>query len=57
MLDEINVNDGQAIAAGETVSRINTSFIRKAPALLGEKDVLKTIQLLPGVSKTPRKTR
>lgn len=50
ILDEVSVVDeAQAIVGTEPVNRINTSFIKKAPALLGEKDVLKTIQLLPGV--------
>lgn len=50
ILETIDVEDDeQSIVGSETATRLNTSFIKRAPALLGEKDVFKTIQLLPGV--------
>ena len=35
-----------------SVTRLQTSSIRKIPALMGEVDIIKAIQLLPGVSAT-----
>lgn len=35
-----------------SVTRLQTRFIRKIPALMGEVDIIKAIQLLPGVSAT-----
>lgn len=38
------------VVSNESVSRINIREIQNVPVILGEKDILKTIQLLPGVS-------
>ena len=35
---------------GELISKINVKEIQDIPVILGEKDILKTIQLLPGVT-------
>ncbi|HEU4470694.1 MAG TPA: TonB-dependent receptor [Flavisolibacter sp.] len=41
---------GRAISGTQTgIERLSTAEIRNIPVLLGEKDVLKTIQLLPGI--------
>ena len=51
-LREVMVSDsgGESWAAGDP-HVIYPSIIRDAPALLGEKDVIKTLQLLPGVQR------
>ena len=38
------------VVSGELISKINVKEIQNIPVILGEKDILKTIQLLPGVS-------
>ncbi len=38
------------VISGELISKINVREIQNIPVILGEKDILKTIQLLPGVS-------
>lgn len=38
------------VVSGESASKINIREIQTIPVILGEKDILKTIQLLPGVS-------
>jgi hypothetical protein len=38
------------VVSGELISKINVREIQNIPVILGEKDILKTIQLLPGVS-------
>ncbi len=38
------------VVAGELISKINVKEIQNIPVILGEKDIMKTIQLLPGVS-------
>ena len=38
------------VVQSELISKINVKEIQNIPVILGEKDILKTIQLLPGVS-------
>ena len=38
------------VVRGELISKINVKEIQNIPVILGEKDILKTIQLLPGVT-------
>ena len=38
------------VVSNESISKINVKEIQNIPVILGEKDILKTIQLLPGVS-------
>jgi len=38
------------VVSGELISKINVREIQNIPVILGEKDIMKTIQLLPGVS-------
>jgi hypothetical protein len=38
------------IVSAELISKINVREIQNIPVILGEKDILKTIQLLPGIS-------
>lgn len=38
------------VVSGKLISKINVMEIQNIPVILGEKDILKTIQLLPGVS-------
>ena len=38
------------VVRSELISKINVKEIRNIPVILGEKDILKTIQLLPGVT-------
>jgi hypothetical protein len=38
------------VVSGELISKINVREIQDIPVILGEKDILKTIQLLPGVT-------
>ncbi len=38
------------VVSNELISKINVREIQNIPVILGEKDILKTIQLLPGVS-------
>lgn len=38
------------VVSGGLISKINVREIQNIPVILGEKDILKTIQLLPGVS-------
>jgi hypothetical protein len=38
------------VVSGDLISKINVREIQNIPVILGEKDILKTIQLLPGVS-------
>ncbi|MEI6048548.1 MAG: TonB-dependent receptor [Bacteroidota bacterium] len=38
------------VISGELISKINVKEIQNIPVILGEKDILKTIQLLPGVT-------
>jgi hypothetical protein len=38
------------VVQSELISKINVREIRNIPVILGEKDILKTIQLLPGVA-------
>lgn len=38
------------VVQNELISRINVKEIQNIPVILGEKDILKTIQLLPGVA-------
>jgi hypothetical protein len=44
--ERINSN----VVSSELISKINVREIQNIPVILGEKDILKTIQLLPGVS-------
>ncbi len=50
-LNEIIVEDGISGFKSLNSTLIPTTLIKQAPALLGEKDVLKTIQLQPGVQR------
>jgi hypothetical protein len=38
------------VVSGKLISKINVREIQNIPVILGEKDIMKTIQLLPGVS-------
>ena len=55
MLDEVEVTDQEKYRESGKAElgmiNIPVSNVRNAPALLGEKDVLKIIQLMPGVQK------
>ncbi len=52
-LKEVVVTAGQKVKASKTIQmstvRLNPLDIQDAPTLLGEKDALKTLQLLPGI--------
>lgn len=50
-LEEIVVIDQPGLLATQNFTRLGPEQIRVTPVLLGEKDVLKTIQLLPGVQR------
>ena len=52
MLDEVTITDNVQPAAQTLGSyhRLSVKSIERIPALLGERDVLKAIQLMPGVS-------
>jgi hypothetical protein len=52
-LQEITITGEKSnsnVVSGEIISKINVREIQNIPVILGEKDILKTIQLLPGVS-------
>ena len=59
-LEEASVSLGEVTVTGEktnnnlksnqVVSKISVHEIRTIPVILGEKDILKTIQLMPGIS-------
>jgi hypothetical protein len=52
-LNEITISgekNNNNVISGELISKINVREIQSIPVILGEKDILKTIQLLPGVS-------
>ena len=52
-LGEITVTgekNNNNIVSGEIVSKVSVKEIQNIPVILGEKDILKTIQLLPGVT-------
>lgn len=55
-LEEIEVTadriDENISSTQMSVERINIKQIEKIPVFMGEKDILKTIQLLPGISST-----
>ena len=38
------------VVSGDLISKINVKEIQTIPVILGEKDILKTIQLLPGIT-------
>jgi len=52
-LGEITVTgekDNNNVVSGEIVSKVTVKEIQNIPVILGEKDILKTIQLLPGIT-------
>ena len=52
-LDEITITgekDNDNIVSGKLLSKVSVKEIQNVPVILGEKDILKTIQLLPGVT-------
>jgi CarboxypepD_reg-like domain/TonB-dependent Receptor Plug Domain len=52
-LKEITITgekNNKNVVSGELISKINVKEIQNIPVILGEKDILKTIQLLPGVT-------
>jgi hypothetical protein len=52
-LKEITVTGQKSnhnVVSTETMSKLNSKEIQSIPVIFGEKDILKTIQLLPGVS-------
>ena len=52
-LKEITVNgerNNSNTGSNELISKLNVKEIQNIPVILGEKDILKTIQLMPGVS-------
>ena len=52
-LKEITITgekNNKNVVSGELISKINVKEIQDIPVILGEKDILKTIQLLPGVT-------
>ena len=52
-IDEITITGERSnnnVVSGKLISKINVREIQNIPVILGEKDILKTIQLLPGVS-------
>jgi hypothetical protein len=52
-LKEITVTgekDNNNVVSNELISNINVREIRNIPVIFGEKDILKTIQLMPGIS-------
>ncbi len=52
-LNEITITGEKSnrnVVSSELISKINVKEIQNIPVILGEKDILKTIQLLPGVS-------
>jgi hypothetical protein len=52
-LKEITVTgekDNNNVISNELISNINVREIRNIPVIFGEKDILKTIQLMPGIS-------
>lgn len=55
-LDEVVVSgerDNEKISSAESgVEKLNLKYIESIPVLFGEKDILKTIQLLPGISSS-----
>lgn len=53
LLDEVKIHGerlGQVSLLKGTVSTINRESIESSPSFLGEKDVMRTLQLMPGVS-------
>ena len=50
-LNEVVIEDNAETWAGQSYHQIRTDVIKRTPALLGEKDVLKALQLLPGVQR------
>src|SRR5919202_1281462 len=51
VLEEVRVNDRVSDRAQMSAITIPIQQIKQVPALLGEKDVLKVLQLMPGVQK------
>lgn len=55
LLEEITISSDRSIKASESVNmssfKVLIGQIKKVPSLLGEKDVLKVLQLMPGVQK------
>jgi hypothetical protein len=52
-LDEITITgekNNNNVVSNELISKISVKEIQNIPVILGEKDILKTIQLLPGVT-------
>jgi hypothetical protein len=52
-LEEITITgekNNNNVVQSELISKINVKEIQNIPVILGEKDILKTIQLLPGVA-------
>lgn len=51
LLNEIVIGPDPEVLVPRNSYIVSNALIRQAPALLGEKDVLKTIQLLPGIQR------
>jgi hypothetical protein len=52
-LDEITITgekNNNNVVSSELISKVSVKEIQNIPVILGEKDILKTIQLLPGVT-------
>ncbi len=52
-LNEITITgekNNNNVVSGQLISKVNVKEIQSIPVILGEKDILKTIQLLPGIS-------
>ena len=56
LLDEVVISsigaDENVRSAEMSVTKLNIREVKEIPVILGEQDILKTIQLLPGVSAT-----
>lgn len=50
-LDEIVIGPEPEVAEPRNSHIVSTAVIKQAPALLGEKDALKVLQLLPGIQR------
>ncbi len=51
LLNDVVINSSREYNGSLNHNQIQTELIKQAPALLGEKDILKVLQLMPGVQR------